>query len=340
MSNKSIDVIAMGRVAVDLYAEQLNTPLQQVESFRKYLGGSPGNISVGCRRLGLRSALLSKVGRDAMGEFILDTLAKEQVDIDGVHQSAQHLTALAFLAITPPSNFPLLFYRENCADMQLHAHDLDTQQIAKAHYLQISGTGFSTEAMRKTSSAAIAFAKAAQTKVVLDCDFRPVLSGLCAAEDAQNRYVADANVSQHFQSFLADCDCIVGTAEELMIAGGSEDVFAAIQNIRRQSHAAIVYKKGLEGSEVHLEDGRVIHADTFPVEVLNTLGAGDAFMSGMLLGLLEKQTWQQALSFGNACGAIVSTRHGCAPAMPDKKELQHFMAQYPSRGASVLADLT
>lgn len=339
MTNKTIDVIAMGRVAVDLYAEQLNTPLSQVESFKKYLGGSPGNISVGSSRLGLRSALISKVGQDAMGEFLLETLRQEKVDTDGVSQTADYLTGLAFLGITPPSTFPLLFYRENCADMQLRVEDLNANQIAKAKYLQISGTGISTEAMRQTTRKAIEVAKSAKTKIILDCDFRPVLWKLCSAQDAQNRYVANAEVSQQYQSFLSDCDIIVGTDEELMIAGGSNDILDAINNIRAVTDASIVYKKGLEGSEVHLSDGKIVHADTYPVEVLNTLGAGDAFMSGMLLGLIENQSWQQTLSYGNACGAIVSTRHGCAPAMPSKEELMHFIQQYPGRGSVALNDL-
>jgi 5-dehydro-2-deoxygluconokinase len=339
VTNKTIDVIAMGRVAVDLYAEQLNTPLSHVSSFKKYLGGSPGNISVGCRRLGLRSALISKVGYDAMGDFLLATLKQEQVDTDSVSQTKDNLTALAFLGITPPSTFPLLFYRENCADMQLSVEDLDAGQIAKATYLQLSGTGISTDAMRKTSRKAIELAKASQTKVILDCDFRPILWGLCTADDAQNRYVANSEVSQHYQSFLADCDLIVGTDEELMIAGGKPDVYEAITQIRQLTDAAIVYKKGLEGSEVHLAEGKIIHADTYPVEVLNTLGAGDAFMSGLLYGLVHHESWLQSLSYGNACGAIVSTRHGCAPAMPTKAELLHFIQQYPERGAKVLNDL-
>ncbi len=339
MTNKTIDAIAMGRVAVDLYAEQLNTPLSQVESFKKYLGGSLGNISVGSSRLGLRAALISKVGKDAMGEFLLETLRQENINTDSVKQTADYLTGLAMLGITPPSTFPLLFYRENCADMQLTIDDLDANQIAKARYLVISGTGLSTESMRQTTRKAIELAEYSNTKIILDCDFRPVLWKLCSAEDAQNRYVEDAGVSQYYQSFVSGCDIIVGTDEELMIAGGADDIFAAINNIRAITDAAIVYKKGLEGSEVHLSDGKIIHADTFPVEVLNTLGAGDAFMSGLLLGLVDNQPWQQTLSYGNACGAIVSNRHGCAPAMPSKEELMHFIQQYPDRGSEVLSDL-
>lgn len=337
---KELDVLCMGRVAVDLYAADLNTPLSQVNRFNKYLGGSPGNISVGCRRLELRSGLISKVGADPMGDFLLDTLRKEKVNIDAVAQTKLHQTGLAFLGITPPSSFPLLFYRENCADMQIQPEELCPKQIGKAKFLQISGTGLSTQSMRQTTKQAITLAKQVGTKIILDCDFRPVLWGLCQSNDTENRYVESEIVSKHYQTFLLDCDIIVGTDEELNIAGGYNDIFKSIEAIRNIApHAAIVYKKGLEGSEVHLPDGQLLHADTFPVDVLNTLGAGDAFMSGLVFGLTQNETWQQSLSYANACGAIVSTRHGCAPAMPTKNELLHFVQQYPLQGAKVLSDL-
>ena len=339
---KTIDVLSMGRVGVDLYAEQLNVPLSQVSSFKKYLGGSPGNISVGCRRLGLESALFSAVGADDMGTYLLDTLKQEDVNIESVSRKENHLTALAFLGISPPSDFPLLFYRQDCADMQLAACDINTALIEKCRVLQFSGTGISTESMRKVTAASIEIARSTQAKIIFDLDYRPVLWGQCSPLDSKNRFVANSNVTQYYQQFLGLCDVIVGTDEELMIAGGSENIETAIKNIRALSNAAIVYKKGLEGSEVHIlePESKVIHADTFPVKVLNTLGAGDAFMSGLLYGLLkESDNWLQALSYGNACGAIVSSRHGCAPAMPTLAELEYFINQYPSKGGAVIEHL-
>lgn len=336
-NSKIFDIISMGRVAIDLYAEQTHCALSNVSSFKKYLGGSPGNISVGCSRLGLKSALFSCIGKDEMGFFLKETLKKEGVNTQLLYESTHHLTALALLGINPPSHFPLMFYRENCADMQLHPSQARHELFRETKILQISGTGISTDSMRVATLEAIKQAKDNEMKVVFDLDFRPVLWGLTPPCDGETRYVKSDEVSNHYHAFLPLCDLIVGTDEELMIASGENKIDEAIEKLKGICDADIVYKKGLDGSEIHLNfDGDVIMQQAYEVDVYNTLGAGDAFMSGLLYGIINEASWLDTLSYANAAGAIVSARHGCSPAMPTAEELHFFLDNYETFGRDIV----
>ncbi|MCF6776057.1 5-dehydro-2-deoxygluconokinase [Thiotrichales bacterium 19X7-9] len=337
--NRAYDLICMGRVGVDLYAEQIDAPLRDVQSFKKYLGGSPGNISVGAARLGLKSFLFSGVGKDEMGQFLKQKLEHENVDTQLLQEYSNHLTALVILGVQPPSTFPLIFYRNDCADMQLKPEDVNESIIAQTKAFQFSGTGISTESMRQTTQKALSLCQRHQTQIVLDVDYRPVLWNLVAKGEGELRFKKNKEVTKHYQEFLPYCDLIVGTDEELCIAAGVDDPYQAIKIIQDMSKADIVFKTGLKGSEVHLyANKKVIKAEAFIVDVFNTLGAGDAYMSGLLAGLLKGETWQVALSYANASGAIVCARHGCAPAIPDLKELNYFISQYKKIGQAVLSD--
>lgn len=313
-TKRSYDVICMGRVAVDLYADQTGVPLEDVKSFRKYLGGCAGNIAVGTARLGLRTIMFSCVGADAMGQFLKNELVKENVSIALVKESKQHLTGLVLLGIEPPDRFPLIFYRHECADMQLQASDITAKQLSVAEVIVMTGTGLSTEHMRNTSHAVAKMAKEVNTKVVLDLDYRPVLWKLTSEGDGETRYIPSTEVTAHYQAMLPYCDLIVGTEEEIMIAGGREAIHAICT-------APVVMKRGADGAVVYFEDGTEQAVPTRPVEVLNVLGAGDAFMSGLLRGLLRGESWESSLTLANTCGGIVVTRHGCAPAMPFYEEI-------------------
>ncbi|MFZ9036037.1 MAG: 5-dehydro-2-deoxygluconokinase, partial [Francisellaceae bacterium] len=339
MMEKGVDLICMGRVGVDLYAEQINSPLKDVESFRKYLGGSPGNISVGVSRLGLKTALFSAVGTDEMGQFLKSQLIKEGVDTTMLIESDRHLTALAILGICPPDRFPLIFYRHDCADMQLKTAHIDQAMIEKAKAFQFSGTGISSALMRETTRAALIRCKAHGVKVILDIDYRPVLWGLSSAGDGETRYKSDEKVSRYYQDFLPFCDIVVGTDEELCIAAGVDHPYQAIAKIQTFAKVDVVYKTGLAGSEVHLFASKeIISQPAFVVDVFNTLGAGDAYLSGLLRGLLTGMNWSESLVLANACGALVCARHGCSPAMPSFKELKYFIEGYKQLGKAVVFD--
>jgi 5-dehydro-2-deoxygluconokinase len=326
----TIDVVCMGRAAVDLYGEQIGGRLEDMRSFAKYLGGSPANTAVGMARLGLRPAMLTRVGDEHNGRFVRERLRAEGVDVSQVRTDAQRLTALVFLGIRDRETFPLVFYRDHCADMGLTLADVDASFLAAAGALLLSGTHLSQPGTLAACRLAVAFARAAGKRVVLDIDYRPVLWGLTSPGLGEQRYVESASVSAQLQSIVADCDLIVGTEEEICIAGGSGDVLAALRRLRALSAATLVMKRGPMGCVVfegaipaRVDDG--LAGPGFPVEVFNVLGAGDAFMAGFLRGWLRDEPLPTCCAYANACGAIVVSRHGCAPAMPSFEELSHFL---------------
>ena len=329
-SDKNLDLICLGRAAVDIYAEQIGSRLEDVSSFAKYLGGSSGNIAYGTARLGLKSAMLTRVGNEHMGRFVKEELDRVGCDTSHVVTDEQRLTGLVLLGIKDQDTFPLIFYRNDCADMAVSSEDFDADFIGSAKALVITGTHFSTESTYATSKQAIQYAKERQTKCVLDIDYRPVLWGLTNPGDGETRFISNEAVTTHLQGILGDFDLIVGTEEEVHIAGGSTDTITALKKIRELSNATIVLKLGaqgctvLEGSIPASEDDFVVHTGV-RVDVLNVLGAGDAFMSGFLRGWIRGETPEQCCNYANACGALVVSRHGCAPAIPSAEELDYYL---------------
>lgn len=331
-AQRPLDLICLGRAAVDLYAEQLGARLEDVASFAKYIGGCAANIAVGTARQGLKSSMLVRVGDDHMGRFVRETLAREGVDTGHVSTDPSRLTALVLLGIKDRDTFPLIFYRENCADMNLQEEDFDAGYIAAAKALLVTGTHFSTESINRVSHRAIQLAKQAGTKVILDIDYRPVLWGLTSRGMGEIRYIASQGVSEHLQKIVPHCDLIVGTEEEHCIAGGSDDIMTSLRTLRSLSKAEIVVKRGPLGCSVFpgpigktLDDGITVKGVT--VEVLNVLGAGDAFMSGYLRGWINREGIERSCTYANACGALVVSRHGCAPAMPSRIELDDYLSR-------------
>ncbi|MGQ3821443.1 bifunctional 5-dehydro-2-deoxygluconokinase/5-dehydro-2-deoxyphosphogluconate aldolase [Pseudomonas alliivorans] len=328
-TGRQLDLICLGRLGVDLYAQQVGARLEDVSSFAKYLGGSSANIAFGTARLGLKSAMLSRVGDDHMGRFLVESLAREGCDVSAIKRDPERLTAMVLLGLKDRETFPLVFYRENCADMALRAEDIDEAQIASSKALLITGTHFSTDQVFKASIQALDYAEKHQVYRVLDIDYRPVLWGLAGKADGETRFVADQNVTQHVQRILPRFDLIVGTEEEFLIAGGATDLLSALRTVREHTAATLVVKLGPQGCTVihgaipaRLEDGAIYPG--VRVEVLNVLGAGDAFMSGFLSGWLKDASDERCCQLANACGGLVVSRHACAPAMPTPAELDYL----------------
>jgi len=328
--SKSLDLVAIGRAGVDLYGHQVGGRLEDMASFAKYIGGSPANTAIGLSRLGLRSALVTKVGSDHMGRFIVEQLKQEGVNTSAILTDPARLTALVILGIRDRDRFPLVFYRENCADMALQADDVDEALIESASAVLVNGTHMSTETVFAASMKAVELARSHDTKVVLDIDYRPVLWGLTEKDMGENRFVASAAVTERLQQVIPDCDLIVGTEEEFHILGGATDTVQALENVRDRTRALLICKLGANGCVAlehavpdDLSDGLMVPG--FPVEVFNVLGAGDAFMAGFLSGWLKGASVDQSCVLANACGAIVVSRHGCAPAMPTAPELSAFL---------------
>lgn len=327
---KTLDVITIGRSSVDLYGAQIGGRLEDMGSFRKYIGGSPTNMAAGTARLGLKSALITRVGDEHMGRFIREELAKEGVDVRGVRTDPERLTALVLLGIRDDRQFPLIFYRENCADMALCEEDIEEAFIAEARSVIATGTHLSHPRTEAAVLKALTLARKHGLQTALDIDYRPNLWGLAGHGDGESRFIESAAVTAKLQSTLHLFDLIVGTEEEFHIAGGTTDTIAALRAVRAVSKATLVCKRGPMGAVAFtgaipdsLDDGET--GPGFPIEVFNVLGAGDGFMSGLLKGWLDGEPWPVALKYANACGAFAVSRHGCTPAYPSWEELQFFL---------------
>ncbi|WP_312240524.1 bifunctional 5-dehydro-2-deoxygluconokinase/5-dehydro-2-deoxyphosphogluconate aldolase [Pantoea sp.] len=329
---KRLDVICIGRIAVDFYGQQIGARLEETTTFAKYLGGSSGNVAYGTAIQGLKSAMLARVGDEHNGRFLREELQRVGCNTDSLITDKRRLTGMVILGIKDQETFPLIFYRDNCADMGLVPEDIDEAFIASSHAVAVTGTHLSHPDTRAAVLKALEIARGNGLRTALDIDYRPVLWGLTSLGDGETRYIESQQVTQQLQEVAHYFDLIVGTEEEFHIAGGSTDTLTALKNVRQASQATLVCKRGPLGCVVFeqaipdsWEETR-LHSGV-RVEVLNVLGAGDAFMSGLLRGWLNDEGWEQACRYANACGALVVSRHGCAPAMPTKQELDDFLSR-------------
>jgi 5-dehydro-2-deoxygluconokinase len=327
---KRLDVITIGRCSVDLYGQQIGSRLEDVASFAKSIGGCPSNIAIGTSRLGLSSGLITRVGDEQMGRFVKEQMTREGVALDGIATDPKRLTSLVLLSVENDKTFPLIFYRDNCADSALCEADIDADFVASSASVLVTGTHFATPHTDAAQRKAMRIAKANGAKVILDIDYRPNLWGLAGHAAGEERYIRSDHVSEHLKTILPDCDLIVGTEEEVHIAAGSEDTLEALRIIRALSKAVIVLKRGPMGCVVYpdaipdaLDKGIV--GQGFPIEVYNVLGAGDSFMSGFLRGWLTGEDHATSATWANACGAFAVSRLLCAPEIPTWEELQFFL---------------
>lgn len=327
---KPLDLITIGRSSVDLYGAQIGGMLEDMRSFDKYIGGSPTNIAAGTARLGLKSALITKVGNEPMGRFIRQQLVAEGVDVHGVKTDPERLSALVLLGIRDQNQFPLIFYRENCADMALCEDDIDADFIRSARAVVATGTHLSHPQVEAATLKALTIARDNGAKTALDIDYRPNLWGLADHDAGEERFIASNKVTKKLQSTLHLFDLVVGTEEEFHIAGGTTNTIEALRAVRLVTNATLVCKRGPMGASAFshaipdtLDEGQV--GPGFAIKVFNVLGAGDGFMSGLLKGWLDGEDWPVSLSYANACGAFAVSRHGCTPAYPSWDELQFFL---------------
>ncbi|MCC6145768.1 MAG: 5-dehydro-2-deoxygluconokinase [Candidatus Hydrogenedentes bacterium] len=325
----------MGRSSIDLYSNDVGTPFESIGSFAAYVGGSPTNISVGGRRLGLKTALLTGLGNDPVGDFIHSFLEKEGVETRFIHRKPGHRTSAVVLGIEPPDKFPLVYYRDNCADIELTIDDVIAAPVADSRVFQFAGTNLSKEPSRSATFFAAETAKATGTEVVFDIDFRPDqwhdprAFGVMARAILPLVDIVLGTEDEINAAMLADVSQMSLTHSQVSDTKVSGDVDAAIDRLLSLGPKALLQKRGPDGLRVHVrqDDGSVeqIDAPGFPVEVYNILGAGDAFAAGFLFGYLRGKTWYEAGRLATACGAIVVTKHGCANFMPTEPELMAFI---------------
>ncbi|MEJ2703070.1 MAG: 5-dehydro-2-deoxygluconokinase [Sedimentisphaerales bacterium] len=336
-TERAYDTLHMGRSSIDLYSNDIGSPFVDITSFAAYVGGSPTNISVGGRRLGLKTALLTGLGQDPVGDFILKFLQEEGVETRFIRRKPGMRSSAVVLGIEPPDRFPLVYYRDNCADIALTIDDVLDTPISRSEVFQFAGTNLSREPSRSATLFAAELARRAGTKVVLDIDFRP------------DQWHDPRAFGVVVRSALRLADVVIGTEDEINAAMLTDvsrieltdsvsdtqvrgDVERAIHEMLSMGPKALLQKKGREGLCIHVVDTQgdidEIDAPGFPVEVVNILGAGDAFAAGFLYGYVRGWGWYKAGRLGNACGAIVVTKHGCANFMPTYEEVMAFVEDH------------
>lgn len=331
---KTFDLLTMGRSSIDLYSNDIGAPFEEITSFGAFVGGSPTNISVGAQRLGLKTALLTAVGEDPVGDFILEFLRNEGVETRYIPKKADARSSAVLLGIEPPDRFPLVFYRENCADIQLTIDDALAAPLEDCTAFEFAGTNLSRDPSRMATIFAAERARAAGARVILDLDFRP------------DQWEDVRTFGQVVRIALPLVDVVIGTEDEINAAvmqssqqlalthsqisdaRVSGDSRTATLNLLALGPSAVVEKIGSEGARVHLADGEIIEAPGFPVEVVNILGAGDAFGAGFIYGYVKGWDWLQSARLGNACGAILVTQQGCANFMPTMTEVEQFVQSF------------
>ena len=339
MSNPpTYHTLHMGRSSIDLYANEVGAPFVDIKSFAAYIGGSPTNISVGVRRLGLKSALVTGLGEDPVGDFILNFLQKEGVDVQYSPRKPGHRTSAVVLGIEPPDKFPLVYYRDNCADIELSIDDVLAAPIADSKIFQFAGTNLSKEPSRSATMFAAQLAKQAGTEVVLDIDFRPDqwhdprAFGVVVRSTLPLVDIVIGTEDEINATMLTDPEQMSLTHSQISDAKVSGDIDRAIETLLSLGPKALLQKRGEEGVRAHIlqADGSTERIDVpgLPVEIYNILGAGDAFGAGFLAGRAQGWDWYKSARLGNACGAIVVTQHGCANFMPTMAEVEEFAAGY------------
>ncbi len=259
------DIVCLGRLAVDLYAQQVGARLEDVSIFSNYLGGSSANIAFGCARLGFKSSMLARIGNDHMGRFLIETLERESCDVSHVRVDHDRLArARAAGSRRISTRFPLVFYRENCANMAVDEADFDEAHIASSKALLITDTHFSTEQVNRTSRRALEYARRNNVRTILDIDYRPVLWGLTGKADGETRFIANESVTAHLQRILLLMDLVIGTEEEFRIAGGKDRLIDALSMVRKVASVTLVVKRGPLGCSI-VEGAVLVSIDYAPV---------------------------------------------------------------------------
>ena len=331
MADKKFDLICIGRSCVDMYSGEFGVPLERAMTFSKSVGGSPMNIAIGTSRLGLRVGAITGVGKEANGQYLKWQLACEGVDVSNVKTDPKRLTAMVILSIRGKDDFPLIQYRENCADMGLTPDDIDPEYLAQAEAVLVTGIHLSQEGVRAATMKILETAKKLGLKCIFDIDFRPNLWGLQGHDAGSSRWAeASERVTAEYRKVLPYFDLIVGTEEEWFIASGKNDPFEALREVRSLTKAVLVHKLGDRGCCAI--DGDIPSAFTddvvqpgFPVKVFNSIGAGDGFMSGFLRGWLRGEDLATCCRYANAAGAFAVSRLGCSSAYPSWEEMQYFL---------------
>ncbi|WP_201004561.1 5-dehydro-2-deoxygluconokinase [Paenibacillus glycanilyticus] len=318
-ADRSLDFTAIGRLCIDLNANEINRPMEETSTFTKYVGGSPANITIGMSRFDLKTAFIGKIANDQMGRFIRDYLKKNQIDTSNVvNDYTGAVTGLAFTEIKSPTDCSILMYRDNVADLLLTPGEVDEELIAKSKLLLISGTALAQSPSREAVFQALQYAKKHGTVIAFDLDYRPYT------------WKSQEETAVYYNLAAEKCDIILGTREEFDMMECFEQEHNDHSTASRWfNHSAqiVIIKHGKEGSIAYTKDGASHRAKSFPAKVIKTFGAGDSYAAGFLYGVMQGWTLEKSMEFGSASACIVISSHSCSDAMPRAEQVHDYIAR-------------
>jgi len=325
------DLLTIGRSSIDLYSANIGSPFEKISAFNAFVGGCPLNIATGAQRLGLNTAILTGIGNDQVGNFIKHFLNEEGIStafiptIEGTRSSA------VILGIEPPDKFPLVYYRENCADINLNIDHINAIPFDEFKAVAFSGTAFSKDPSRTAMFYALELAKKNNLTTLLDIDFRadqwddPRAFGVTLRAALNNFTIVVGTEEEILATYLTDKEQLLIKHQQISAPEIRGNIDTAIQEILKSGVETLVVKRGKDGASIFQPGKEEVKVPGFPVDVLNVLGAGDAFCAGFSYGILNGWDLFKSVRMGNACGAIIVTREGCANFMPTLTEVKDFV---------------
>jgi len=317
-ADKPMDFIAVGRLCVDLNANETGRPMEETRTFTKYVGGSPANIAIGMSRLGANTGFIGKVSDDQMGRFIVDYLRRNRLDTSQVTTDRTGAsTGLAFTEIKSPTDCSILMYRDNAADLKLSTADVSEAYVRNAKVMLISGTALAASPSREAVFLALEYARRHDVVAMFDLDYRPYT------------WKNSDEIGIYYALAAEKCDVIIGTREEFDLmerfgGGGAGDEATADRWFAHRA-SIVVIKHGKDGSFAYTKEGTVHRGKVFPANIVKTFGAGDAYASSFIYGLLQGWSIDKCMEMGSASAAIVISSHSCSDALPDRETIERYI---------------
>ncbi|NDI35603.1 5-dehydro-2-deoxygluconokinase [Chengkuizengella sediminis] len=320
--NKKLDFIGVGRLCVDLNANEIHRPMEETMTFTKYVGGSPANITIGMSRLDMNSGFIGRIADDQMGRFIEQYLKNNNIDTSNViTDKSGTVTGLAFTEIKSPTDCSILMYRDNVADLKLEPNDVSEDYIKQSKAILISGTALAKSPSREAVFLALQYAKKHGVVVFFDIDYRPY-----TWESVQE-------TATYYNLAAEKCDVIIGTREEFDMMEKMEnyeksDDWVTAKKWFDYNAKIVVIKHGADGSIAYAKDGKSYTGSIFPAKIVKTFGAGDSYAAGFIYGLMNGWEVDKAMEFGSAAASIVISSHSCSDAMPTYQQISSVIEKH------------
>ncbi len=329
-NNRKLDLIAVGRIAIDFNPLDYFKPLSESKEYRKYLGGSPANVAVGLARLGKKVGFIGKVSDDQFGDYVTKFFADEGIDVSHVTRAKNgEKLGLTFTEILSPTESSILMYRDGIADLMLSPDDVDEEYVASAKALLISGTALAQSPSREACLKAMQLAEKNNTRIIFDIDYRPY------------NWKSKDEIAVYYTAVAEHADIIMGSREEYDL---TQAIFAPQMNDEETAGywfskraKIVIIKHGKKGSTAHTFDGQKYNIKPFPVTAFKSFGGGDGYGSAFLYGLFDGKEIMDCLELGSASASMLVAAHGCSEFMPTVKELEKFIADEKKQFGDMIA---